>query len=419
MVKLLIIADDFTGALDTGIQFKKRGISTQIFTKTRIEDNEIETDTEVLVIDSESRPLSKEEAYLEVQSIARWAISKGIGIIFKKTDSALRGNIGAELKAVADVAEEGNVFFIPGYPEIHRITKNGMHYIDGELLENSVFGNDPFEPVKKSYIPDIINEQSTIDVVSIQSNESVPELKEKESRIIVCDTVTTEDIDRRLDELLEKKYLKLVAGCAGLADRLVEKIKLKRNKEQKFKQTQGMYVACGSLNKITEKQVEYAQKNGGFERIHLTMEQKLIPEYYKTAAGKHFMESVVALCREKKKVIVDTFDQDDTKEEFLKLHQIPKESVRFRISDSHGCIVDEIVSQKTDVTILMTGGDTLMGYMKKIGCTQIEPLCEIEQGVVVSSIVSGGRSVQVISKSGGFGTEDILCRIAEKVIKKA
>ena len=180
-----------------------------------------------------------------------------------------------------------------------------------------------------------------------------------------------------------------------------------------------MYVACGSLNKITEKQVEYAQKNGGFERIHLTMEQKLIPEYYKTAAGKHFMESVVALCREKKKVIVDTFDQDDTKEEFLKVHQIPKESVRFRISDSHGCIVDEIVSQKTDVTILMTGGDTLMGYMKKIGCTQIEPLCEIEQGVVVSSIVSGGRSVQVISKSGGFGTEDILCRIAEKVIKKA
>ena len=53
MVKLLIIADDFTGALDTGIQFKKYGICTQVFTKTRIEDNEINPDTEVLVIDSE------------------------------------------------------------------------------------------------------------------------------------------------------------------------------------------------------------------------------------------------------------------------------------------------------------------------------------------------------------------------------
>ncbi len=418
MVKLLIIADDFTGALDTGIQFKKRGISTQVFTKTRIEDYEIKKDTEVLVIDSESRPLPKEEAYLEVQRIARWALSKKIGIILKKTDSALRGNIGAELTAVADAAEDGKVFFLPGYPEIHRITRNGMHYIDGELLEKSVFGQDPFEPVKKSYIPDIIKEQSNIQVLCIRKEEAIPKLEKNDANIIVCDTESTEDIDNRLEELLEKKQLKLIAGCAGLAERLVEKLDFTRKEQLKFKETKGLYVACGSLNKITEKQVEYAEKNGEFERIHLTTMQKLMPEYYKTDAGKKFMNSVIDLCEKKKRVIVDTFEQDDSKEKFLKEHQIPSESVRFRISDTHGCIVDEIVSQHTDVTILMTGGDTLMGYMKKVGCTQIEPVCEIEQGVVVSNLVRGGRNVQIISKSGGFGTEDIFCRIAEKVIKK-
>ena len=78
--------------------------------------------------------------------------------------------------------------------------------------------------------------------------------------------------------------------------------------------------------------------------------------------------------------------------------------------------MDEVV-KKLDFTILMTGGDTLMGYMKKTGCTQIEPLCEIEQGVVVSNIVRAGKSVQVISKSGGFGTCDIFCRIADKIIE--
>lgn len=31
MVKLLIIADDFTGALDTGIQFVNKGIATCIY----------------------------------------------------------------------------------------------------------------------------------------------------------------------------------------------------------------------------------------------------------------------------------------------------------------------------------------------------------------------------------------------------
>ncbi len=84
MVKLLIIADDFTGALDTGIQFKKRGISTQVFTKTKLENSEIRPDTEVLVIDSESRPMQKEDAYLKVKKITEWAIAREVQIIFKK-----------------------------------------------------------------------------------------------------------------------------------------------------------------------------------------------------------------------------------------------------------------------------------------------------------------------------------------------
>ncbi len=419
MIKLLIIADDFTGALDTGIQFKKRGIGTQVFTKTSLEKNEIKADTEVLVIDSESRPLKKEEAYWKVRNITSWAISMGVEIIFKKTDSALRGNIGAELKAVTDAAKNGRIFFLPGYPDIHRITKNGMHYIDGELLENTVFGKDPFEPVKLSYIPDIIKEQSDILVQSIQSEEALPKREKNQSEIIVCDTICTDDIDKRLDELMKKNCLKLVAGCSGLADCLAKKLNFHRKGERKFRKTDGIYVACGSLNKITKKQVEYAQTNGKFERVHLTMEQKLMPEYYDTQQGKEFLKEIVELCRMKKRVIVDTFDMDDTKEQFLEEHPISIDSVRFRISDSHGCIVNELVKQEMDMTILMTGGDTLMGYMKKSGCTQIEPLCEIEQGVVVSKIECRGRSVQVISKSGGFGTEDILCRIAEKVIKRS
>lgn len=132
----------------------------------------------------------------------------------------------------------------------------------------------------------------------------------------------------------------------------------------------------------------------------------------------HLHCEIAGLCQRRKKVIVDTFDSDDSKEQFLKDHKIEQESVRFRISDAHGCIVNELVNQGLDLTILMTGGDTLMGYMKQIGCTQIEPICEIEQGVVVSKIKCGGHSIQVISKSGGFGTVDILCRIAEKVLHK-
>lgn len=63
MIKLLVIADDFTGALDTGVQFSKQGISTLVSTNTEINTNEVDEDIEVLVIDTESRYLSNDEAY--------------------------------------------------------------------------------------------------------------------------------------------------------------------------------------------------------------------------------------------------------------------------------------------------------------------------------------------------------------------
>ena len=99
MVKLLIIADDFTGALDTGIQFVNKGIATQVFTKKPEAIGDIDETTEVLVIDSETRPMPAAKAYDAVKNITGWAKEIKIPVIFKKTDSALRGNIGSELQA--------------------------------------------------------------------------------------------------------------------------------------------------------------------------------------------------------------------------------------------------------------------------------------------------------------------------------
>ena len=102
MVKLLIIADDFTGALDTGVQFAARGAATRVVTDLAYDFTL--ADAEVLVMVAETRHLPPEEAYDVVYRTARNAREAGIPYIYKKTDSALRGNIGSELTAVMDLS---------------------------------------------------------------------------------------------------------------------------------------------------------------------------------------------------------------------------------------------------------------------------------------------------------------------------
>lgn len=417
MGKMLIIADDITGALDTGIQFAKRGIRTQVFTEGKLEERDVKTDTEIIVVDSESRPMSAKDSYEVVYSIADWALKNEIGIIFKKTDSALRGNIGSELQAVADAVKGFPIYFLPGHPEIGRITKGGVHYISGELLEDSVFGKDPFDPVTKSYIPDIIKEQSDISVICKRAEEPITAQMNSRSEIIVCDTLTVRDIDHRLDELVRMNGLKLIAGCAVLGERLAEKVLCNSKEVSSYEKTDGLYVACGSLNKITLSQLEYAERNDSFIRKKLTMEQKYDTDYYNTKKGRKFLEEIIEMCKTNKKVIVDSFDTEENIVNYVADKNKEIDELRTLIPQAHGHIVKALAEEKLDLTILMTGGDTLMGYMKLVGCTQIEPVCEIEPGLVVSKLIWNGYSQQIISKSGGFGTEDILCRIALKIIK--
>ena len=61
MVKLLILADDFTGALDTGVQFSGKGIRTQVVVSSHWV--EPDSDCDVMVIDVETRHVPKEKAY--------------------------------------------------------------------------------------------------------------------------------------------------------------------------------------------------------------------------------------------------------------------------------------------------------------------------------------------------------------------
>ena len=153
MATLLIIADDFTGALDTGVQFAAEGAITRVVTNSGYDLRRLDPTVQVLVMDAETRHLSSSAAYEIVYDITDRAIKHGIPYIYKKTDSALRGNIGSELAAVLHASKAERLSFFPSLTKMGRCTKNGTLYIDGLPVEESVFGRDPFEPITCYHVP--------------------------------------------------------------------------------------------------------------------------------------------------------------------------------------------------------------------------------------------------------------------------
>lgn len=414
MVKLLIIADDFTGAIDTGVQFAASGVETRVITNLEYDFQKAsEQSVQVLVLDAETRHLQPEQAYRLIYSLTKRASKSGIPFLYKKTDSALRGNVGSELKAVLDATHQPSLHFLPSFPKMNRIVKNGTLYIDGIPVQESVFGKDPFEPVTCSFIPDLIGKEIPVTVI-----ESLQEWNNP-SGILVYDAQTEKDLAETGKFLMEKEALHIMAGCAGFAAVLPHLLGLTGSEKKEIPFKKHFLIACGSVNPITKKQVDYAETEG-FSRIRLTPKQKLDTGYYETEEGRNCLLSWQEICRQNQPCILDTNDlsgKTDTLD-YAQKHHISMEELRVRISSTLGYVVKELVLSGIESTILITGGDCLTGFMKHIQCEEITPVCEIATGTVLSEIKVAEQSFGIISKSGGFGQEALLVDLAKIILRK-
>lgn len=89
--RYLIIADDFTGANDTGVQLRRRGFPTEVLFsgKPVCQDKSV-------VIDTESRTVHPDHAYEIVSHALEQVDFSQFRHIIKKIDSTMRGNIAME-----------------------------------------------------------------------------------------------------------------------------------------------------------------------------------------------------------------------------------------------------------------------------------------------------------------------------------
>lgn len=414
MLKLLVIADDFTGALDTGVQFANLGVKTLVTADLVIDYELLEDDLEVLVIDTESRYLSFTDSYNIISSLIEQSKKVQVPFIYKKVDSALRGNISSEIKAVLDHFPEKTISFIPAFPEINRIVRDGNLYINGQLVAESVFGQDPYEPVAESNIPQRLLDEANVDTQLIRDDQ----IEEARAGLLLFDSETDEQLLQIMTALKKHNISDITIGCAGFAKVLADTI-FSNRAAHKAAIHEPLVVICGSVNPITRQQIEYAETKK-CKRYSLSPRQLLETDYWGSRDGQESLESYLVDMLENELIIFETLSDYtmNNLESYGESNHVPSSEFRFRIAQSLGNLSKQLLNRNINRTLLFTGGDTLFQSMQVLKINEVTPLCEISQGVVLSEMMWKDKPIQVITKSGGFGPKELFDDLNKQIIEQ-
>ena len=394
--KLLILADDLTGALDSGVQFAGKG--DKVIVRTGWEGAfEHSEEADVLVVDTESRHIAKEDAYDMVYRLTKEALAAGIRTIYKKTDSGLRGNVGAELKAVLDASGAERLEFVPAWPKMDRITKNGIHYVNGIPLEESIFSRDVIDPVTESHIDRLIRLQADADVTMHGDGN--------EHGIVVYDCTSEEEIEKIAEQLSAPEGgSRFVAGCAGLLEKYPKQSERSKPDEE-ISLDKELLVLSGSMNDITKGQLAYAEKHGSY-RTHVPM-RKVVTNTWTDEEIRAFAGNVLEQADTPVSIV-------DTMEEFGETSLTNGKLAR-RIAEDMGRFAHSLIDEGMRKTFMIIGGDTLQGFIREAGITSLRPIREMAPGIVLAGYRHGDSKYYLITKSGAFGTVDQLVNIQQNL----
>lgn len=124
-LRVAIIADDFTGALDSSTPFALAGLTVAAATRPEGLAAALAGKPDVVVVNTASRALSPAQAAERVAAVATQLHAVSPGLVFKKIDSRLKGNVLAETEAAASAFGFEVMVVAPAVPDQDRATVGG------------------------------------------------------------------------------------------------------------------------------------------------------------------------------------------------------------------------------------------------------------------------------------------------------
>jgi 4-hydroxythreonine-4-phosphate dehydrogenase len=228
VTRVLAIADDLTGALEVGARFAAAGMRSVVTTGSAAAFEDA-----VIVIDTETRHASPADA----ESIVAARAARWHSLVYKKTDSTLRGNIAAELRALHRLYG-GPIAYVPAYPEVGRTVIDGVVHVDGVPLHETSFASDRLNPVRDGRVASLVD--PACDCVVFDGRDSA-------------------DVLRAAQTILDSGY-RIVAGPGAIAGALAAC--LGTPAEVVWPSLPNCLVVTGSRHEVSSRQIECALATG-------------------------------------------------------------------------------------------------------------------------------------------------------------
>jgi len=419
--KIVVIADDLTGANDTGVQFAKQGLKTIVL--LRVPGSPSDLDEDVLVVDTQSRALAPAEAYQKVVETALLFKSRDqFPTLYKKIDSTLRGNLGTEIDAIMDACGLELAIVAPAFPKNGRTTVGGCHFLGNTPLEATEIARDPNCPVSESHIPTLIAEQTKRKVGHIGIKNVIAgtegilaamrRLSAAGQKILVCDAWLEEHLKMIAMAAVRLEKSVLWVGSAGLAEYVPLALGLGAASADK----KPVVVIAGSVSNVTRGQVAMLRQRPDVVFIEAAPGAFLKPGAAQAETDRCCRAAVDAIRTGKDVVIVSGYSNEmvaRTQEEGLSLGLSSRQTSE-AVAAALGNLCRQIALNAPVSGLVLTGGDIALSCCSLLSADGISVLREVAPGIPVG-VLKGGQSsgLKVVTKAGAFGAEDALCKAVD------
>jgi uncharacterized protein YgbK (DUF1537 family) len=354
---IAVIADDFTGAAEIGGVGLRYGLKVVILTSVQEQP-----EADLLVITTNSRSLSPDEASAETERISRLVMDFKPDFIYKKLDSVLRGNITREIMAHLSVFGKKRAILVPGNPDLGRTIEKGFYYVNGIPLDRTFFAQSPDFPVNSASVVDIISKKG-IPAVSRSIDEDLPG-----SGIIVGDVTSQYDLARWAQKIDENT---LAAGGAGFFDVIMSGFFRKQKeigRELFYLDGISLFV-LGSRYPKDEKMLG---KINGNDLVRLNMPEAIYRDRnFAPALLDRWAEEIIRSLNKGERVVVSVDHET---------HDEP--GLTRRIRTTLGKLVQRVSSRVKIDNLLIEGGATTHEILHNLGIIKLYPIHELELGII-------------------------------------